>query len=159
MSRYSDLFHALAFFLVGRSGDAEDVVQETFLAAYEGLGSFKGWSSVKTWLSGILSKRAALCHWRNRRPGQGLRLSEPARALLNGNSTPALTAASEIKMDVMAALQTLQPEHREIVVLRELEGMSYREIAETLNLPAGTVESRLFRARQELKMRLREYGE
>jgi len=160
MSRYSDLFHALAFFLVGRSSDVEDVVQETFLAAYESMGSFKARSTVKTWLSAILLNHAALYHRsrRRREPAQGLSLSEPSRALLNGNAASSPLAASEVKMDVMAVLQALQPAHREVVVLRELQGLSYQEIAAALNLPAGTVESRLFRARQELKTRLREYG-
>jgi RNA polymerase sigma-70 factor (ECF subfamily) len=159
MNRYSDLFHALAFFLVGRAGDVEDVVQETFLAAYENLGKFQGRSSVKTWLSAILLNHAGLYQRsrRARKPGQLLRLSEASRAVLNGNAAPSPVEASEVKMDVSAVLQTLQPEHREIVALRELEGMSYKQIGETLNLPDGTVESRLFRARQELKTRLKDY--
>jgi RNA polymerase sigma-70 factor (ECF subfamily) len=161
MSRYSDLFHSLAFFLVGHAGDVEDVVQETFLAAYEGMGSFKARSSVKTWLSAILLNRAALCHRsrRTRASAGTVCLSEASRAVLDGNVASSLTAAADIKMDVMAVLQTLQPEHREIVVLREMNGMSYQQISEALSLPAGTVESRLFRARQELKSRLKDYGE
>ena len=161
MTRYSHLFHALAFFLVGQAADVEDVVQDTFLAVYESMGSFQARSSVKTWLSAILLRRAALCHRsrRARRSAQCGRLSEASRALLNGNAAASLTAACDVQMDVMAVLQTLQPEHREIVVLRELDGMSYQQIAEVLNLPAGTVESRLFRARQELKLRLKAYGE
>ncbi|MCY3019671.1 MAG: sigma-70 family RNA polymerase sigma factor [Planctomycetota bacterium] len=159
MSRYSDLFHALASFLVGRSADAEDVVQDTFLAAYESMRSFQARSSVKTWLSAILLRRAALCHRRSsaRRSAQSGRLSDASRALLNGNTAASLTAASDVKMDVLAVLQTLQPDHREIVVLREMDGMSYQQIADVLDLPGGTVESRLFRARQELKMRLKDY--
>jgi RNA polymerase sigma-70 factor, ECF subfamily len=60
-------------------------------------------------------------------------------------------------MDVLEVLQTLTPEHKEVVVLRELDGMSYGEIAEVLGIPQGTVESRLFRARQELKELLKDY--
>jgi RNA polymerase sigma-70 factor (ECF subfamily) len=60
-------------------------------------------------------------------------------------------------MDVLAALDALAPMHREVVVLREMEGMSYEEIARALGIPRGTVESRLFRARQELKERLKDY--
>lgn len=161
MSRYSDLFHALAFFLVGRSSDSEDVVQETFLAAYESLGSFQGRSSVKTWLSAILLKRAALYQRSRRTRGLArcVSLSESSRALLDGDAAASPIASCEVKMDVRAVLQALQPEHRDIVVLRELEGLSYQEIAQALALPQGTVESRLFRARQELKARLKDYRE
>src|SRR6266581_248127 len=59
--------------------------------------------------------------------------------------------ASERRMDVMEVLQKLSPEHREVIVMRELEGMGYEEIAAALKIPRGTVESRLHRARQELK--------
>jgi RNA polymerase sigma factor (sigma-70 family) len=108
-----------------------------------------------------LLKRAAF-YRRSRRtgqPAQGLSLSESSRAILNGDSASSPIAASDAKMDVMAMLQTLQPEHRDIVVLRELDGLSYQEIAQALDLPQGTVESRLFRARQELKARLKDYSE
>jgi RNA polymerase sigma-70 factor (ECF subfamily) len=86
-------------------------------------------------------------------------LSAASQAVLEGSALPSAVRASEIKMDVMEVLQTLQPDYREVVVLREIEGLSYKEVAETLNVPAGTVESRLFRARQELKQLLKEYME
>jgi RNA polymerase sigma-70 factor (ECF subfamily) len=60
-------------------------------------------------------------------------------------------------MDILEALQALSHEHREIVILREFEGMTYAEIAEALSIPQGTVESRLYRARQELRRLLRDY--
>jgi RNA polymerase sigma-70 factor (ECF subfamily) len=60
-------------------------------------------------------------------------------------------------MDVLAGLDSLSPDHREVIVLRELQGMSYEEIADVLGVPRGTVESRLFRARQVLRERLKDY--
>ena len=60
-------------------------------------------------------------------------------------------------MDVTAAIKTLGPEHQEVVILREIQGLSYEEMAEVLEIPRGTVESRLFRARRELQKRLKEY--
>ena len=73
-----------------------------------------------------------------------------------GDSAPAARAC-DARMDVMAALQTLSPAYREIVVLRELRGMSYSEIADVLGVPPGTVESRLFRARRHLREQLKDY--
>jgi len=65
--------------------------------------------------------------------------------------------ALDVRMDLLEVLSGLSPEHREVVVLRELEGMSYDEIAGVLGVPRGTVESRLFRAREKLRERLRDY--
>ena len=159
VNRYGRNLYGLALFLTGQASDAEDVVQETFLGAYERLGAFEGRSSVKTWLSRILVKQAARHHrsLRVRTAAQPLRLTAASQALLNGAATASPATASEIRLDVLAVIQLLRPEHREVVVLRELEGMSYREIADVLNVPEGTVESRLYRARQELKEHLKDY--
>ena len=159
VSRYGKELYGLAFFLTGQASDAEDVVQETLLGAYEGLAAFEARSSVRTWLSRILVNQAAR-HRRSQRvrqAAQGLRLSAASAALLRGFAAASPAAASEIRLDVLAVIQTLRPEHREVVVLRELEGMTYRQIADVLDIPQGTVESRLFRAREELKEHLRDY--
>ncbi len=68
-------------------------------------------------------------------------------------------ADTEARLDILAAIRSLGPEHREVVVLREIEGLSYEEMAEVLDVPRGTVESRLFRARRELQERLKDYLE
>jgi RNA polymerase sigma-70 factor (ECF subfamily) len=94
---------------------------------------------------------------RVRDAAQPVVLSAASKALLEGSAEPSGTRASEIRMDVLAVIEALAPEHRDVVVLRELDGMSYREIAEVLGVPEGTVESRLFRARQELKEHLKDY--
>lgn len=158
VSRYGRELYGLAFFLTGQASDAEDVVQETFLGAYEGLGAFEARSSVRTWLSRILVNQAARQRrsQRVRQAVRPLRLTGASEALLKG-AAAAPAAASEIRMDVLQVIQLLRPEHREVVVLRELEGMSYQQIAGVLNIPEGTVESRLFRAREELKELLRDY--
>ena len=84
-------------------------------------------------------------------------LSEASRTV-PGNAGPAAApAALDINLDVLEMLETLSPEHRQVMVLREMQGMSYDEIAQVLGVPRGTVESRLFRARQELKVRLKAY--
>ncbi len=149
VDRHAAGLYRLACALTGDSADAEDVMQETFLGAFQRMGSFRGRSSVKTWLVSILSRQAARRHrTRLRRPA--LRLEELARE-------PAEERAPESRMDVREALGRLSPEHRRVLVLREVEGMTYAEIAQALGVPLGTVESRLFRARQEMKTHLADY--
>jgi RNA polymerase sigma-70 factor (ECF subfamily) len=161
VERYSTELYGLALFLTGQASDAEDVMQETLLGAYENLADFEGRSSVKTWLSRILVNQAARHHrsQRVRKAAQPIHLSAASSAVLESAAQPSTVEAAEIRMDVMGVLQTLQAEHRAVVILRELQGLSYREIAEVLNIREGTVESRLFRARQELKVRLKGYLE
>ena len=159
VNRFTGELYRLALFLTGQASDADDVLQETFLGAYENLAAFEGRSSLKTWLSRILLNQAAR-HRRSqrvRKAAQPVHLSAASEAVLEGAARQSSTRDSEIRLDVLGVLQTLQPDHREVVVLREMQGMSYQEIAEALHIPEGTVESRLFRARQELKERLKEY--
>jgi len=130
------------------------------MAAFQGLRTFAGRSTVKTWLAGILVRQAARCH--RRRGRQKVvslnNISEASRAALDSRDAAAASASeSDSRMDVLAVLETLSSIDREVIVLREFEGMSYEEIAGVLGVPRGTVESRLFRARQELKERLKGY--
>ena len=162
VDRHADSLYVLSLSLTGNASDAEDVVQETLLGAYSSLASFAGRSSVKTWLSRILVNQAARHHrsQRVRNAAQPVRLSEASRAMLREASEhQSPIVASEIRMDVMEVLQSLRPEHRAVIALRELDGLSYAEVAEVLNLPQGTVESRLHHAREELKLLLMEYME
>lgn len=159
VDRHGNELYGLAYFLTGQASDAEDVVQETFLGAYEGLARFESRSSIRTWLRRILVKQAAR-HQRSQRVRKAVRpmdLSAASKALLGGTTLRDTAVSNEIRMDVLEVLQTLSPEHKEIVVLRELDGLSYTEIADVLGIPEGTVESRLFRARQELKELLKDY--
>ena len=84
-------------------------------------------------------------------------ISEGSISVLRSASRAPSTTDLDIRMDVLAVLEALSPEHRKVVVLREMQGMSYGEIADALGVPMGTVESRLWRARQELKERLKGY--
>ena len=137
--------------LVPSAGDAEDVLQETFLAAYVQLRRFAGKSTLRTWLAGILLNQAAL--WRRKRTRYPRLAAE-----LEDEPNPQLPVshAVDAKLDVQRMLQALSPEHREVLVMRECQQMTYDEIATALGVPRGTVESRIFRARQELRQR---YGE
>jgi RNA polymerase sigma-70 factor (ECF subfamily) len=142
--------------------DAEDLLQETFVAAHRGLKNFAGRASVRTWLLKILTRKAfkALHRSRHRRATLSLdaldgsrtpsddRLSDGGIASRHGS-----TATVEHRLDVMQVLKSLSAPHREILVLRDLQGLSYEQIAEVLSVPRGTVESRLFRARAEFRER------
>jgi len=155
---YGAYLYRLAFSLVGNAADAEDVVQETFLGAFQRLRTFEGRSSVKTWLSRILVRQAARCRrFRWRRKTVSLDGFKEAPQRLLRNKAALMETVSDIRMDVMAMLETLSPIHRQVIVLRELHGMTYEEIADVLGAPRGTVESRLFRARQALRERLKDY--
>ena len=164
IDRHGPRLLRLARSLCGNAADAEDVLQETFVGAFRGLRRFEGRSSVRTWLSRILVTQVAV---QRRRGGRHRHLSlsaAEARADEGGADAPSPAAggpagasAADSRMDLDAAIQSLSPDHREVVVLREIEGMSYEEIAEVLGVPRGTVESRLHRARLELRRRLTAY--
>jgi len=148
-TRYARDVYRLALSLGHRRSDAEDLMQDTFVAALEGVGRFEGRSSVRTWLGAILIRQAS----RNRRYHR-LRATE---ALDETAAAVGTGLRDERRLDVHAMLDSLSAEHRTVLVLRELQGMSYDEIAEALSIPRGTVESRLFRARNMLRERYQEY--
>ena len=153
VDRLGPALFGLAISLVGNAADAEDIVQEAFSGAFRGLHTFRGDSSVKTWLTRILVRQAA-GHFRGRK--RSIRLVE-ARASMPSQAGDSAGSAADIRMDVRAAVARLSPEHREVVVLREFEGLSYEEIAQVLDVPRGTVESRLFRARRQMQELLGDY--
>ena len=141
--------------------DAEDLLQETLLGAYRGLKNFNGRSSVKTWLTSILIRQAAK-GWRRSRHTRKT-LSIHAAADNQDRSDRSLTTRSsdehtDQRLDLVNIIRNLTPQYREILVLREMQGLSYDEIAQNLGVPRGTVESRLFRARAELRQRLGAYA-
>lgn len=152
---HAQMLFRTAYAMVGKTADAEDVVQETFLAAYRGIGRFQGRSSLRTWLVSILTRQVLML--RRKRRGKTMAGLET----VDYDAVPGPRRSSDAvdaRLDVAQALAQLSEGHREVLVLRELEGMSYDEIAAALEIPRGTVESRLFRARQELKSRMPEYN-
>lgn len=152
VDRYASYLYGLAVSLCGHQADAEDVVQETLAGAYRGLGGFAERSSVKTWLTRILVRQAA-GHFRRRAwRSTVIRLDSAPAPQVAGASE-----AADVRMDVQRAILDLSPEHREVIVLREMQGLTYDEIARELGVPRGTVESRLHRARRELARMLTEY--
>ncbi|MDL2717928.1 MAG: sigma-70 family RNA polymerase sigma factor [Acidobacteriota bacterium] len=159
---YSTMVFSLAARLVGPA-DAEDVVQETFLRAYHGLGKFRGESSLKTWLYAIALNRARA------RMGtlgrlravftQGRSREDDPFASLDDAADPAASpeenaVLKERRVRLRAAIRALPEEFRAAVLLRDLEGLSYEEVADVLAVPIGTVRSRLARGRALLKEKL-----
>ncbi len=141
----------LAYSLLSNASDAEDVVQETFVGAFKNLAGFEERSSVKTWLSRILVNQAARFRRDHARP-KSEKIDSASE--VSGRSP---IAGVDARLDLLAKLDLLSAEHREVLVLREIEQMSYEEIAQVVGVPRGTVESRLHRARGELKAKLKGY--
>ena len=159
VNRYGDSLYGLACSVLGNAADADEVLQETFLGAFRRLGAFEGRSSVKTWLVRILLNHASKLR-RSRRVRRAGSLPEQLGPNDNDGGGPQTTSPAAIvesRLDLNAMLAVLSPDHREVIVLRELQQMSYDEIAAALRIPRGTVESRLHRARQELKRRFAGY--
>ena len=131
----------------------EDVVQESFAKAFYRIGSFKGGSSLYTWLYRIAVNGAKdYIKSRKRRPASSFD-ELPGRASLPAAAPPALEGLErrELRQRVRAAIAELPHRFRSVLALREIEGMTYNDIAEVLGLSLGTVESRLFRARKRLR--------
>jgi len=144
IDRHAAAMLRVAGTLVKGTQDAEDLLQETFLAAFRGLGTFEGRASVKTWLYAILFRQAA--NFRRKRGLPSLALSDDAPMTM-----PSHIDVIDASLDLHAALARLPDDFRAILILRELDGLSYDEIATVLELPRGTVESRLHRARTALR--------
>lgn len=152
--------------LVGRfvndAAEAEDVAQEAFLKAYRALASFRGDSAFYTWLYRIAINTAknALVSQRRRPVDFDLDLQDPdqydRQARLKESDTPeGVLLTEEIRAVVEEAMEQLPEDLRTAIVLRELEGLSYEEIAEAMDCPVGTVRSRIFRAREAIDKKLK----
>ena len=143
----------LARWLVRNDHDAEDIVQESFLKAYRAQESFRG-SEAKTWMLSIV-RNTAIDFLRRYKSSPAATLSEPGYELKDESPDPERVLLQQTRRDqVRQAISHLEPEFREPIVLREIEGMSYKEIAAVLGIPMGTVMSRLSRARNLLLVEL-----
>jgi RNA polymerase sigma-70 factor (ECF subfamily) len=154
--RYQDRLYNSLVRVLGSAEDARDAVQEAFVQAFVKLESFRGSSAFYTWLYRIAFNQA-MSHARRKRPTRSLDDERTDRGREPVDDQPAPDArldASERATQVHRALAELSAEHRQVIVLREMDGCKYDEIAELLEVPVGTVRSRLFRARLELRDRL-----
>jgi RNA polymerase sigma-70 factor, ECF subfamily len=150
-----------------RDGDlVQDIAQETFIRAYRALPQFRGDSAFYTWLYRIAvntAKKALVDKKRDPVVLESALVStedgeEPSRAeneLSDGETPEAMLASKEIAATVNAAIDALSEDLRQAIVLREIEGLSYEEIADVMNCPIGTVRSRIFRAREAIANKLR----
>ncbi len=137
----------LARWLVRNGDDAEDIVQEAFLKAFKALDSFRG-GDARVWMLSIV-RNTAMNFLRSRKPDVAIDLSQHEPADRSLDPEQGLLEASR-RDQVRQAIARLESEFRETLVLREIEGLSYKEIAAVLDIPTGTVMSRLSRARQRL---------
>jgi len=162
---YQDRLFGLTLSLVHNREQAEDLCQEIFVKAYFALSSFEGQSAFFTWLYRIASNHC-LDHLRKKRPQQ-ISIDRPIEneseiTFENSLAAPASDnpeAPMEASLEATALLDSLDPEQKLILSLRELEGYSYEDLAEMLKCPMNTVKSRLNRAREALKEAyIRQYG-
>lgn len=163
VSRYQQPVYNLVYRLMDDPGDASDVVQEVFLKVFRNVGSFRGNSSLKTWIYRIAVNEAHNHRrWfaRHRRREVGLEGEEEGvRSLQDvlcdpGRSPYDLAAGRETRLMVEDALTGVNPVFRAAVILRDIEDMSYEEVAEILQVSIGTVKSRILRGREALRKAL-----
>jgi RNA polymerase sigma-70 factor (ECF subfamily) len=146
-----DAAYNLARFLMRKDQDAEDIVQESALRAFRFFDSFRGENS-RAWFLSIVRNTAFTALKRNRMDEQTIGFDEE----LHGGQIPALDAGialdrAQDRQTVRAAIEELPAEFREAITLRELEGLSYKDIADIADVPIGTIMSRLARARRQLQ--------
>jgi RNA polymerase sigma-70 factor (ECF subfamily) len=163
---YGDKVFSLIYRMIGSRQEAEDVTQEVFISVFKTVDGFRGESKFSTWLL-----RIAANHCKNRikylarRPTEGVDMDDtgqqPAPAASAGPSLQShidgpdvLMEAAEMDRIMQRAIEALPEEHRLLVILRDVEEMSYEEIAEITALPEGTIKSRLHRARMAIKEEL-----
>lgn len=155
-----DAAHNLARWLLRDAASAEDAVQEAALRAFRYYGSLRAGEDAKPWFLGIVRNACYTALARERGRADVTLLDEDGWDQLEGRtpgSTPDPLAALGARREqglVDAALRALSPPMREVIVLRELEGLDYRDIARVAGIPIGTVMSRLSRARAQLKRQL-----
>ena len=151
---HMDAAYNLARWLSSNESDAQDVVQEAYLRAFKFFGGFRGENS-RAWLLRIV--RNAFYDWlkKNRGEEKSERFDEELHDAVDETQSPDARLLENADHELLhKAIASLPVEFREILVLRELEGFSYKEISEVANIPPGTVMSRLARARERLRMQL-----
>ncbi|MCR4425300.1 MAG: sigma-70 family RNA polymerase sigma factor [Firmicutes bacterium] len=161
VEKYKDRIMNLAFRMLGSRSEAEDAAQETFIRAFRAYSRFRGESSTYTWLYRIATN---LCldtiRARNRAPqSESLdALGDPARGADDSGGSPEESLnRRELARAIRIALGELSPAHRAAVVLHDVEGLRYHEVARVLGCSVGTVKSRLFYGRRRLREILAEF--
>jgi RNA polymerase sigma-70 factor (ECF subfamily) len=166
VEKYQKKMLNIAYRMIGDYQEACEVTQEAFLSAYRAIKKFRGEASFSTWMTGILLNQARnrLKQLKTRSRYEERSLNDPVETeegpILREPSSGEISVVEQMeRKDVQSAvqecIQSLDPEYREVVVLRDIQEFSYEEIRAILNIPDGTVKSRLFRAREILKERLK----
>lgn len=161
---YKDRVHAFVARRLSDPVEAEDIAQEAFVRAYRHLPSFRGGASFQSWLHRIAGNLTIDSLRKRQRRGNQYSLDAPleidgglvARELIAPSCCEPHQGleTTELQREVHSAIRGLSPKLRAVVVLHELQGLNYREIAQTLGCPVGTVKSRMFNARAQLKQNL-----
>lgn len=157
--KYQRQVYTVAFRFMGNHEDASDLAQEAFIKAYKSIDRFRGEASLKTWLYHIISN---VCRDELRKRKKGLTLSldapiftdegEITRQAEDWTYAPEhIYESKEIQYFIQKALDNLTPEYKEVIILREIQGFSYEEIAKELDCSLGTIKSRLNRARKAMR--------
>jgi RNA polymerase sigma-70 factor (ECF subfamily) len=160
---YQDRIYNLCLYMLGNRHDAEDAAQDTFLKAYRSLNDFKPNASLYTWLYRIAVNT---CIDHKRKPffesifrrsdtGEDMVIEHPSDL----PSPEKEYESKQIQVAIQKALRKLSPKLRAVIVLKEMDGLSYEEIADTLDVSIGTVKSRISRARDELRILLKDFME
>ena len=153
--RYRNDVHGLAYHYVRNREDAWDIAQEVFIKAHRAIGRFRGDSSFKTWILRITANRCKDFFKKRRLRTVSLEGSVAESGLESGGARPdEEMASSELGRQIHVALEGLSEKHRTAFVLRELEGLSYGQMADVMKCSPGTVMSRLFHARKKLQQAL-----
>jgi len=164
VSQYQDMVYNVAFRILGDAEAAADASQDTFLSAYKAVARFKG-GSFKAWLLRIATNSCYdQLRVHQRRPTSSLEAiytdTDPSSHFVNGRETPEEHALrQELGQVIQQGIQTLPPDQRTTLVLSDVQGLSYAEIAEVTGASIGTVKSRLSRGRARLRDCLLEQGE
>lgn len=165
VERSQDKVYHLAYRMTGSPEDAADLTQEAFLNAWRGLARFGGQSTFSTWLYRLTSNVCIdFLRRQSRREALSMTVEEPGGESRQADlpderwSPERALARREDLRALEEALAALSPDHRQVLLLREIEGLSYAEIAQCLGLEAGTVKSRIARARLALRDLLQQSG-
>jgi RNA polymerase sigma-70 factor (ECF subfamily) len=167
--KYQHKLVKLVMRYVRNPAEAEDIAQEAFIKAYRALPQFRGDSAFYTWLyriaintakNAVVSRDRSPIEYNVDRNSSDTEESYDMQGRMKDSETPeGLVLTDEIRTTVNAAIDSLPEDLRTAIVLRELEGLSYEEIAAAMSCPVGTVRSRIFRAREAIDRRLREVFE
>ncbi len=150
---------------VGNSADVNDVAQEAFIKAYKAINNFRGESSFYTWLYRIVVNSAKTYLESNSKRKNHIDVdseefqSIDAQGVLTSKESPdKIIESQELQQVILSAMKELPEELRQAIMLREVEGMSYEDMADLLQIPIGTVRSRIFRARQFIEERMSRFA-